>query len=152
MKMDYIREELRKLHLLEFHENIVKMLDVWFLGAEEDEITRLATAIIFSGGNWGTLEAGVFSQVIKSSEKNGNIKRSGWKATLYAFFPPREHLSYRYEAVRKYPMLLPLFWVMRWVDILRFEPRKIGRKLSVLKDIRNDDVMSHRDALKKMGL
>ena len=90
--------------------------------------------------------------MIKNSEKNGDIKQSGLKATLYAFFPPREQLSYRYEAVQKYPMLLPLFWMIRWVDILLFEPRKIGRKLSILKDIRNDDVMSHRDALKKVGL
>ena len=113
MKVNYIQEELRKLHLLEFHQNIVKMLDVWFLGVEEDEITYLATTMIFSGGNWGTAEAGVFAQVIKNTDKNSNIKQSGLKATLYAFFPPREQLSYRYEAVRKYPILLPLFWVVR---------------------------------------
>ena len=38
------------------------------------------------------------------------------------------------------------------MDILRFEPWKILRKLRVLKEVRNDDVMSHRGVLKKMGL
>ena len=152
MKMDYVQEELQKLHLLEFHQNIEKMLDAWFLGMEENEITCLATTMIFSGGNWGTAEAGVFSNVIKMSSKEGDIKQSGLKATLYAFFPPKEQLSYQYESVRKYPVLLPVFWVVRWVDILLFKPWKIGKKLRILKTVGNDGVMNRRDVLKKMGL
>ena len=152
MKMDYIQEELRKLHLWEFHQNIVKMLDVWFLGAEEDEVTCLATTMIFSGGNWGTTEAGVFSNVIKASRKKEDIKQSGLKAMLYAFFPPRARLSYKYEAVRKYPALVPVFWVVRWVNILLFKPWKIGKKMRILKTVENDGVMKRRDVLKKIGL
>ena len=128
------------------------MLDVWFLGAEEDEVTCLATTMIFSGGNWGTTEAGVFSNVIKASRKKEDIKQSGLKAMLYAFFPPRARLSYKYEAVRKYPALVPVFWVVRWVNILLFKPWKIGKKMRILKTVENDGVMKRRDVLKKIGL
>ena len=73
MNMDYIQAELRKLQLLEFHQNVVEMLDAWFLGEEDNEATLLVTNIVFSGNSWGTEEAGVLSQVIKASQKTKTL-------------------------------------------------------------------------------
>ena len=148
----YISHELSKLHLQEFHENVLKTLDVWFLGAERQTTTELITAFVFSGGSWGSLEAAVFSTEVKRARKTGKVKNSGIKSVLRAFFPPISHLSYRYTIIRKCSLLLPVIWVVRWVDIILFSPKKIRRKINVLRTVNNERVLSHQQALEAVGL
>lgn len=148
----YIQRELRKLRLVEFHGNMLRLLEVWFEGRAEDAVTALATAFIFSGGSWGSLEAAVLSGEVRAAQKTGAIRKTGVKAVLRAFFPPREQMTYRYEAVRRNGWLLPVFWVVRWLDILLFRPQKVGRKLAVLRRVSDSDVTTHAGALRMVGL
>ena len=152
MDMDYIRRELTKLHLQEFHENVLRMLDVWFLGVDQDETTDLITAFIFSGGNWGTMEAETYSREVKKARKTGAVKNTVLKSALTTFFPPISQLSYRYTIIRKCPWLLPIIWVVRWVDILLFRPQKIRKRVHILQTINNEKVLSHQQALEAVGL
>ena len=152
MDWGYISRELRKLRLLEFHENMLRMLEVWFEDREEDEISCLATNFIFSGGNWGTMEANVYSTEVKRAQSNGGVQKTKWKAFCYALFLPREKMTYRYKAVRKYPWLLPVFWVIRLVDAMITRPWKMVKKLRILKAVDDNEILSHEKALRMVGL
>ena len=152
MNMEYISGELRKLRLLEFHYNMMKLLDVWFRDCEEDPVTQLATSYIFSGGSWGSMEAEMYSREVKAARKAGGVKKSGVRAVLHALFPSRQSLAYRYCAVRKSSLLVPVFWVVRWLDILFLRPRKIRRRLEILKKVNNEGVLSYGRALEMVGL
>lgn len=152
MDMGYIYGELRKLNLTEFHNNIMKLLDVWFAGHEGDSVTELISAFIFSGGNWGTMEAGIFAEEVKAARKAGKVKNAGMKAIIRAVFPPISQLSYRYTIVRKYPVTLPVVWVVRWFDILLFRPQKIRKRVNALRMVSNAEVLSHQSALRAVGL
>ena len=152
MNADYINRELAKLHLREFHENVLRMLNVWFLGADQNETTDLITAFIFSGGNWGTMEAETYSREVKKARKAGAVKNTILKTALTNFFPPISQLSYRYTIIRKCPLLLPVIWVVRWVDILLFRPQKIRKRVHILQTINNEKVLSHQQALEAVGL
>lgn len=152
MDRRYIRKELEKLHLLTFYENILRMLDVWFADAPGDDVTELITAFIFSGGSWGTAEAGVFAQEVKSAHKQGRVRHSGIKAALRAIFPSRHFLTYRYAVLMKAPWLLPVIWVVRWFDILLFRPQNIGKKVRILKSVDDEKILTHQQALQAVGL
>lgn len=152
MNMAYISQELDKLHLLEFHENIVQMLHVWFSDETPDSVAELITSVIFSGGNWGTREAAIFSDSVKKARKTGKIRHSFMRSMISAVFPSIRQLSYRYTAIRKTPLLLPAVWVVRWIDILLFRPQIIKKRIRILRTINDERVLSHQQALEAVGL
>lgn len=152
LNMDYILQELDKLHLREFHENTIRMLRVWFSDAVSDTTSELITAFIFSGGNWGTMEAAMFSESVKKARKTGKIKHSNVRSVMDAVFPSISQLSYRYTVVRKIPLLLPVIWLVRWIDILFFRPQKIRKRVRILQTINDDRVLNYQQALEAVGL
>lgn len=152
LNTQYIDGELKKLHLAQFHENLMQLLNVWFLDADSDKIIELMTAFIFSGGSWGTMESNMYAQEIRAAARLGGVSNSGAKSVLRALFPPISQLTYRYEIVRKCPALLPLIWVVRWIDIVFFRPQKIRRRVQILRSIDDSKVMDRRNALEAVGL
>lgn len=148
----YLASELSKLHLLRFYENVRRLLAVWFCGETADEITDLITAFVFSGGNWGTMEAGMYANEVQRAKKRGHIHHSGYHAAITALFPPKSYLTYRYTVLRKASWLLPAVWVVRWADILFFRRKNIKKRLGILKSLNNDTILTHRQAMELVGL
>ena len=148
----YLASEFSKLHLLRFYENVCRMLAVWFCGETADEITELMTAFLFSGGNWGTMEAGMYANEVQKAKKRGQIRHSGYHAVMTALFPPKNSLTYRYSVLRKAPCLLPAIWVVRWGDILLLRRKNIKKRLGILKSLNNDTILTHRQAMEAVGL
>ena len=149
---EYIRAELKKLRLLEFYENVLWLLAVWFGGAEADAITELMTAFIFSGGSWGTTAAGLFSQEVRNARKRGQVRHASFHSAIRAVFPPLNTIKNRYMILRKVPWLLPVMWVVRWFDVLLFSPKKFVRKVKILKSVNDEKILSHQQALNAVGL
>ena len=152
MDAAYINGELEKLHLRRFHDNMMKMLDVWFADGEPDDVTELLTAFICSGGSWGTMEAAMYANEVKAAARAGRVAHSGFRAAMRAVFPSSDQLGLRYRAARKYPALLPVLWVVRWIDIIFFRPQKIRSRVRILRQIDNDKVLDRRNALEAVGL
>lgn len=152
LKETYVERELEKLRLLEFYRNTLRLLDAWFHGGEMNEITELMTSYIFSGGSWGSAEAMLFSQQIKQARKQGKIKHSGAQSVLRILFPSLSTMRYRYKILGKAPYLLPVVWVVRWIDILFFRPQKIKSKLRILRTIDDESVLTRQNALQAVGL
>ena len=148
----YINGELEKLCLRQFHDNMTDLLAVWFSDRAADSITELMTAFIFSGGSWGSMETEMYAQEIKAAARTGGVSGSGLRAALRAVFPPRSQMAYRYQAVIKFPALLPVFWVVRWIDILFFRPQKIRKRLRILQGISDEKVLDRSKALEAVGL
>lgn len=154
LQMDeaYIRAELEKLHLLAFYENMLRVLEVWFTGGKTDDITELITAFVFSGGSWGTTEAMMYSQEVKSARKHGGIRHANLRSVIRAIFPPLGSIKLRYTVLCRASWLLPAMWVVRWFDILFFSPQNIRRKVKILRSIDDDVILSHQQALNYVGL
>ena len=149
---DFIRTELKKLKLLTFYENTLRLLSVWFGGEPGDEITELMSAFIFSGGSWGTMEAGLYAQELKKSREKGQgsgAKRRSW---LRALFPPLSAIRNRYPVLKRAPVLLPVMWVIRWLDVLLFSRKKMQKKLQILRKLDDNAILSHQQAMSAVGL
>ena len=152
MDMAYVERELETLGLLSFYRNVMRLLDVWFSGAEPDEITELISSFVFSGGNWGTREAYLYSQEIRHMAKENKVEHVKWKLVLRSVFPPRKLVRSKFPILDRVPLLLPMVWVIRWVDILLFRRGVISRKISDVQTVSDSDVLSHRQALNMVGL
>ena len=124
LDMVYVRGELEKLRLWIFHENVQRVLDTWFADGDPDPVTELITACVFSSGNWGTLEAGVYAS--ESRKTCGQVRNSRFKAWIRAFFLPYETLAYNYPLLRRIPVLLG--------------------------SVTDEGVLSYRQALEQVGL
>ena len=53
----YVRGELEKLRLVDFYDNILALLGLWFADGPGDEKAELITEFIFDSGSWGGAES-----------------------------------------------------------------------------------------------
>lgn len=144
----YINKELETLQLLEFWKNTEKMLDVWFCGAECDEISAFMTHRIFSGAAYGTQEAHVLSQGVKTSKTTKNVKV---KTFFGSVFPAYKDMKISHRYLSKAPFLLPLAWACRWVAII-FNPRRIKQKKHRMDALTNENIHNYQSELNYVGL
>ena len=152
MDLRYVEAELEKLHLLEFHGNVCRLLRAWFEDGQPDAVTELMTAFVFSGGNWGTEEALLYAQEVRSAGKQSGIHNTVLRSAIRSVFPPVRAVRERYQILDKAPYLLPGVWVAKWLDILLFRREAIGRKSAELHAINDSSVLSHKEALLAVGL
>ena len=112
----YINDILEKCDLTEFHKNLIELTRYWFDNKEASEkIKKLSTYIAKSGWN-GIEEQFESAQVneIAGIESSRTILKL--KSYIYAMFMTREFMEDRYKILKKYPFLLPYFYVKRAVN------------------------------------
>lgn len=147
-----IARSLEKLQLTEFYENILRMLRVWFEGAQSDEKSEYLTDMFFKGTYFGTREehmiaSGAMNAKRMKSARLGKVVRI-WKG----LFPDRMYMTTKYPVLKKYPALLPVLWPWRWITGILFRRenlRRIHRELH-LTDAKT--VSDYQKQLEYVGL
>jgi len=148
----YIRQELEKLNLLTFCLNVERTLAVWFADSQGDEITELITQFVFSSGNWGSLESYAIHELVKETQEKGHASNSRFKSLLQAAFPARVLIAERYPVLKKWPVLLPIVWVIRIVQTLLFRKEIVRRRKKMLQAVSDENVEIARKSLEAVGL
>lgn len=144
----YIEAELEKLQLLEFWKNTKKLLGVWFASEESTDLTDFMTKKIFDSGAYGTKESKVNADAVRTSNtgKGMKIKKVfGW------IFPSFKGMCQKYRFLKKVPILLPIMWVVRWVQVL-FAPSKIKARKKELDMLSQESVNQFASELDYVGL
>ena len=85
-------------------EDMIKLSQVWFDGAEHDERTLNMAEYIVSGGVYGTFENQVQYELQSKSKAEYVVSK---------LFPNLKTMRERYPVLRKAPVLLPAFWLVR---------------------------------------
>ena len=152
MNEPYIECAMKKLNLLEFYQNISRLLSVWFEGFDWDEKSEFITDSIFSGGSWGNGETRFCTEEIRAQSFDERAGNARGRLIIRAIFPPAEKLQHDYKILEKYPLLHPLFWFPRWIKGIICRPGEIIRKFSVLIKISDEKVSERRSALEYVGL
>lgn len=148
----YVRKELEKLHLLEFYQNVCRLIGVWFEGEKSDSKTDFMTEFIFDSGSWGKTENRVLSQTVRDS-KQSVLGFSGkllylWKTA----FPSLEALREKYRILKKHPYMLPVIWLLRPLYKLLFERKTLKKQKSNLAAFDHDGMQKHQKMLNDVGL
>ena len=93
-----------------FYGSALKLADVWFNGAEHDELTAFMENFIFKGGVFGNTTS---VAQMKSARRNGRL---GY--VLEKFFLPIELMQTLFPILKKHVWLLPFCHVARWIRLI----------------------------------
>lgn len=143
LDFEYINSRFEEIGILEFANNILELTKCMFEGGEKSENLLLMENYI------------VLGPPVKNAEEASRIAttdKSKTKRLLSKLFPSYKHMVFRYEILKKLPILLPLFWIIRIVSITFSKDKKINQKKNDLinADKKSADIMS--EIFKKSGL
>ena len=152
LKEAEVLAQLEQTGLLEFYENIRRLIAAWFENGPLDEKTDFITQYIFCSGSWGTMESAAVARAVRYAEPDsGDGKWSYLRRTL---FPSVEglHFKYRYPFLKRAPFLLPVAWIIRLFDKLIHEPVAFRRQKKNLQSMTQEKIDSAQQALDYVGL
>ena len=149
LNMEYIRKELEKLELTEFHNNIWDTLNVWFNEKEETELTEFITEQIFEVDRKARLDAANAARISARSESVASAKAKTIKNLI---FLPMAIMKTKFPILEKLPFLLPIMWVVRWIDAIFHKKKSITHETNRLNKMDNETVDAYNNDLNKVGL
>ena len=145
----YIRQEMEKLGMEEFYDNVCKLLAAWFEDGPWDEITEILTPLLF-GGKWGTRENYNIAGAVQIMQtENASAKASRKQRTRELLFPSKQTIAVSYPKLAKWP--LPLAWAGRWVSVLLFKRKNIKDHTQTLSRS-DDEIIRRKEELESVGI
>lgn len=148
----YVRAELQKLSLLEFYDNILRMIAEWFEDAAGNAVTEYLAEFIFASGSWGKMESRLLSRTLRDSGRSV-LGFSGRLTYLWStLFPSVFVLREKYRILKKAPWLLPVVWVIRPFYKLLFERDSLNKQEKNLELLTQENIQLRRQMLNYVGL
>lgn len=150
MDMDKVEKALESMNMTQFHESTLQLLRVWFAGAPTDPVTDAITAYIFSSGSWGTTENRMYTEALVHA--SGKTQQAKGQSVFRMIFPKLTYLQSSYSILLRHPWLQPIFWVVRWFDILLFRRKNIRKRVNIVKNMSDDKMAQRKAFLDAVGL
>ena len=147
---EYLNLELEKCGLLQFKEEFEKVATYLFDDAEPDEFTlKLANHILESSLFENSEKKSASDVAANASELDLTKakKKSVWKK----IFLPTEQMKFAYPVLKKAVWLLPIFHVVRWVQVLFTRPQAIG-KLKEINNVKKNDLAYMKEIRDSLGI
>lgn len=152
MDEESVRREIQKLGLLKFYLHVRELLDVWFEGADESEMSDLLTELVFSSGSF----ASVASQNISYAVRNKRHSFWGFNNRLNylwrTMFPDVDMLKDKYSILKKAPWMLPVVWLIRPFYKVLFERDSLERHEQNLQVLSDENVNARQELLRRIDL
>lgn len=152
LDFDYIFKALEKLHLVEFYKNIEHTLSVWFDDEKSTDMSEHITDVILNSGVYGLCENNAISKALK--HKRSDKKRLFNKVNLFIsnIFPSYSSMKNRHPVLTELPIFLPLFWIVRWFDLVFRKRERIVAKFNEKKIASDKNINEYDEKLKYVGL
>lgn len=148
----YVRAAMGSLQILEFYDNIRRLIDVWFGAAQWDEKTDLIAQFIFASGSFGQEEMRLMSRTVRDTrkgEKNRNGRLVYLRETL---FPNVATLEGKYRVLKKAPWMLPAVWVYRPFYKVFAEGETLTKQKRNLQAVSDENLEARQQMLEYVGL
>lgn len=149
---EYVRKELTALKLYDFYCNVKRTLEAWFEDSENDEMTDYITTVIFNSGVYGLSENVIISSALKEKKKIDNVVLGKIHRVAEKIFPPYRSMKKRYQILKKYPILLPVFWMIRLCDFVFLRRKEISKNLNDICVVNEKQIHEYEASLKYVGL
>lgn len=140
-----IKRLLSKSGLTKFENFLSELSDVWFSGKEHNDVTQIMEKYIIDGGIAGTEEQNLLLKKHRSGGKIGFV--------FSRLFVPLRELEKDYKILGKIPVLLPIFEVLRWLELLfKKDKNYIKRRYETVKNIPEEELKIFGEMLDEIGL
>ena len=146
---EYLNTELEKCGLRQFKEEFEKLSAYFFEDAEADEFTKKLAKHILESSLLANQEKKAASEVAANAGEDDKTarKKSVWKK----IFLPKEQMKFSYPVLKKHIWLLPLFHVVRWVEVIFTRPKAIGQ-LKKMNDVEMEDLSYMKEIRGGLGI
>ncbi len=149
LNKEYIVKEIEKLDLKEFYENIIDTMDVWFNDKEETELTAFLTEQIMTSD---TKKRSLSANAARATARTDSVASAKTKAIMRLIFLPMEEMKKKFPILEKLPFLLPVLWVIRWINAVFNKKRTIVTETNKLNHMDEQTVEDYNNELEKVGL
>lgn len=141
-----LAEGLEKTGLTVFANRMDNLCDYWFGGGEADEAIKQMSDYILLSGVFGNETNHYLSGILRGEYSQ---KKSSY--FLARLFPPLKTMSFKYPVLKKLPVLLPLFWVVRLITSV-FSAGRIADEAKGVSTVNEDEHLKQKSFMEKMGL
>lgn len=152
MDADYLRRELDKLQLWEFHENIMQTLRFWFEDGCAGEKEEFITNVVYQSGAFGRIEEHMLAQGARMAGAKDAFASVRYKNLMQRLFLPPKDMKHKYPVLKRMPVLMPIMWVYRICYISLFETKKVIRVQKSFQAQKRDSVGEYQHLLDYVGL
>ena len=152
LNMKYIEKELKKLDLDIFYKNILETINVWFNEKQETKISDYITDRIIESGAYGIKEKWDLANASRVSSSSTSVSVAKSKSIILLIFMPFSSMKKKYPVLNKIPILLPLMWVVRWIDAIINKRDNISRHSERITKIDKTLVEGYNKELEMVGL
>lgn len=148
----YICNELNKLDLYQFYQNISKTLQVWFYDQTPSKMSDYITERIFLSGAFGSYDFRLLASALKGLNAGETVAKHNRRTLFRNIFLPLELMKKKYSILRKLPALLPILWIWRILTILVLHRDKVKRLHKNYEYVNDKNVEQYRNDLSYVGL
>lgn len=152
LDLTYVRNELDKMSLKVFFDNVTKTLDVWFADGEQTPETQTILNVVTSSSAFGNGKMHYIAASARYSSATGSTKSGRRQRIRYLFFPPAEAMKRQFPVLYKAPILLPIFYVVRWFDALVNKRKTVKERYLEAKTVTPQVIEDYRSQLAAVGL
>ena len=148
----YIKQELEKLQLFRFYQNICHLIEVWFQDGQADETTDFISDFIFQSGTWGTAHSHVLSSEVKNKKIAGSAKGGKLRTVCSVVFPTALSMQKEFPVLKSAPYLRPVLWPVHWGKTILFRRDAIQKRLNQWNGASAEEITPYEQALNYVGL
>ena len=145
----YLNAELEKCGLRQFKEEFEKVAEYFFEDAEADEFTKKLGKHILESSLFAHLDLKSASDVAANATEDGKNARK--KSILRKIFLPTEQMKFLFPILKKAVWLLPIFHVVRWVQVLFTRPQAIGQ-LKKMNNVEENELAYMKEIRGRLGI
>ena len=126
------------------------MADYFFGDAEADEFTKKLAKHILESSLLANEKKKSASDVAAHANETDD-KKAKRKSVWKKIFLPTEQMKFSYPILKKAIWLLPIFHVVRWVQVIFTRPKAIGQ-LKKMSDVEENDLAYMKEIRGGLGI
>ncbi len=141
-----LEEYLKMSGLFDFNEQFTALTNAWLSGGEHTEITKEMGEYIILSGAYGTDVNYYVNKVLR-----GNVGDTKKGYVLTRLFPKYDYMCHRFPVLKKYKLLLPLFYIIR-IFMTLFSAERISGEAKGISGVKEEQKLKQSEFLKNVGL
>ncbi|MBE7078711.1 MAG: hypothetical protein E7380_02485 [Clostridiales bacterium] len=147
---EYLNAELDKCGLRQFKDEFEKVSAYFFEDTEPDEFTQKLAKHILESSLLANSEKKSASDVAANASETDD-KKAKRKSVWKKIFLSKKQMKFSYPVLKKHIWLLPIFHVVRWLQVLFTRPKAIGQ-LKKMNDVEENDLAYMKEIRGGLGI
>lgn len=148
MDRTYIRQQLGRLKMEAFYDNIIRLTQAWFEGGSWDDVVERMTEILLDEDKKQKKQRREIAGDTRAVQAEGSAKKARIKHIWRRIFLTREQMDWSRPQFKHFP--LPIAWVARWCSDIPKWGKAIRQEKN--KNISEEAVENYRKDLEYVGL